>query len=118
MSGSPALSRIKGTFDTCFATWEIVLPAEDLAEMRPGSIASRGWTINDQFGIAEGIPYLEYFASHRMTNDTLNRIYADGRQELVGYCQEFFAVDDPQAEAAYHQHNRHFYQDVARRGLS
>jgi hypothetical protein len=52
-----------------------------------------------------------------MTNDTLNRIYADGRQELVGYCQEFFLANDEQAERAYYEHNRRFYEEVKRRGL-
>jgi hypothetical protein len=76
-----------------------------------------GWTINYQYGESEGTPYLECFASHRMTNDTLNRIYPDGREELVGYCQEFYLADSEQAEREYYQQNRQFYEDVRSKGL-
>jgi len=117
MTASPPLTTIQGIFDQQFAPWDITLPAESMVTLQPGSITSRGWTINYLFGKADGLPYLEYFASHRMTNDTLNRIYADGRRELIGYCQELFPADDPQTEAAYYQHNRQFYEEVKRKGL-
>jgi hypothetical protein len=111
------LEAIKRIFDRRFSAWDITLPAEDLAALRRGSIRQNGWAINYQFGQAEGASYLEYFASHRMTNDSLNRIYADGREELVDYCQEFFLADSEQAEQAYYQHNRRFYEEVKRRGF-
>lgn len=108
---------IKRTFDETFARWGIVLPEEDAARRAGGSIGKAGWCINYRFGAEGGIEYVEYFASHRMTNDTLNRIYEDGREEVVGYCQEFFAADDPQAERDYYAHNRRFYEEVKSRGL-
>jgi len=117
MSNSAPLQTIKRTSDRRYKTWDIVLPAESLTELRGGSIVSNGWTINYQYGSSEGIIYLDYFASHRMTNDTLNRIYADGREELLGYCQEFFEADNEQAEREYSQHNRQFYEEVKRKGL-
>jgi hypothetical protein len=117
MSKSAPSGSIKRIFDRRFAAWDIVLPAESLTELRRGSIVRNGWTINYQYGNSEGICYLEYFASHRMTNDTLNRIYADGREELLGYCQEFYAADNDQAQQEYYQHNRQFYEEVKRRGL-
>ena len=70
-----------------------------------------------QFGIEQGEYYFVYFASHRMTNDTLNRIFANGRTELLGYCEELYVEGDKQAERDYHKHNRKFYEDVKRRGL-
>jgi hypothetical protein len=112
-----AWATIKGTFEKKFAAWSLVLPVESLSAPARGSIHKNGWTINYRYGAEQGEEYLEYFASHRMTNDTLNRIYADGREELVGYCQEFYEVGNEQAKQAYYEHNRKFYEDVKHRGL-
>ena len=71
---------VQQVFDQRLAAWEIALPADSRNERRRESIVKNGWTINYQSGAAHGIEYREYFASHRMTNDTLNRIYADGRE--------------------------------------
>lgn len=117
MPPAESMQKIKAAFDRRFAHWDITLPAGSLAERRPGSIVKAGWTINYQFGTADGMDCLDYFASHRMTNDTLNRIYADGREELLGECQEFYKANDPRAQQAYLEHNRSFYAEVKRRGL-
>ena len=111
------MDRIKQLFDEEFGAWGIVLPEADLRERRGGSVAGRGWSINYRFGVEGGVEYLEYFAAHRMTNDTLNRIYENGVKEVVGYCQVFYAADDPQAERDYTEHNRKFYDEVKSRGL-
>lgn len=108
---------IKHLFERKYARWELVLPDEAPPNGQRGSLRKNGWTINYHFGEAQGIAFLEYFASHRLTNDTLIRLYADGRQELVGYVQEFFESGSPQAERDYQAHNRAFYEDVQRRGL-
>jgi hypothetical protein len=36
-----------------------------------------------QFGTEDGVEYLECFTSHRMTNDRMYRVYADGRVEMI-----------------------------------
>jgi hypothetical protein len=109
--------RIKEIFDERFRSWQITLPLEDLRGRNRGSIHKEGWTIHYLFGSENGREYLEYFASHRMTNDTLNRINEDGATSLTGYCQEFFIAGDPQAEREYTEHNRAFYREVAEKGL-
>ncbi|HEV2707291.1 MAG TPA: hypothetical protein VGV59_15325 [Pyrinomonadaceae bacterium] len=109
--------RIKQAFNEEFKSWNIVLPEDDLKERRRGSITKAGWSINYRFGREGGLEYLEYFATHRMTNDTLNRIYENGSREVVGYVQEFYAADDPQAERDYFAHNTKFYEEVKSRGL-
>jgi hypothetical protein len=105
-------------FNEQFKRWGIQLPAESLEKRKGGSLHGSGWTINYRFDTWEGRECLEYFASHRMTNDTLNRIFADGSQELVGYCQEFFLADSPEAEREYYEHNRSFYALVKAMGLN
>ena len=99
---------VQQIFDQRLAAWEIALPADSRNERRRESTVKNGWTINYQSGAADGIEYREYCASHRMTNDTLNRISADGREELLGSCQVFYQADNPQAERDYFEHNRKF----------
>jgi hypothetical protein len=111
------MELIKQIFEKRFAAWGIVLPAESLRERSSGSIHKDGWTINYHFGMEEGESFLEYFATHRMTNDTLNRIYADGREELVDECQEFYEAGNAQAKQAYYENNRKFYELVKKKGL-
>ena len=111
------MNPIKQRFDDKFRPWQIELPLEDLTAERKGSIQASGWTIRYHFGYEGGRGYLEYFASHRMTNDTLNRIYEDGSEALVGNCEEFYLADDPEAERANREHNRAFYQKVRELGL-
>src|SRR5687767_7276645 len=111
------LKTIKQTFDLKYAAWELVLPEASLRDRSAGSINKNGWLIKYQYGSQHGQDYLEYFATHRMTNDTLNRIHADGREEILGYCQEFYEANNKQAEQAYSEHNRKFYEEVKRKGL-
>lgn len=114
---SPALRCIKQAFDTKYAAWNIVLPAEQLQEQRRGSIKQAGWTIHYHYITEDEGEHLDYFASHRMTNDTLNRISADGREEILGYCQEFYLANNAQAEREYTEHNRLFYEQVRKSGF-
>jgi hypothetical protein len=111
------MELIKERFDEKFLNWQIELPLEELQQRKKGSIHKAGWTINYRFGQENGKEYLEYFASHRMTNDTLNRIYQDGTEILVGYCQEFYLAGDQKAEQEYTEHNRKFYREVEEKGL-
>ena len=112
-----AWAKVKQVFEQKYAAWNLIFPIEPLQVAAHSTINNQGWTINFRY-VLEGAEYcLEYFASHRMTNDTLNQIYADGREEVIGYCQEFYLADDPQAEQGYFEHNRKFYEDVRQRGL-
>jgi hypothetical protein len=111
------LEVIKRAFDRRFAAWDIELPPGLTIDQPPASIFKNGWIINYQLITEAGDEVLEFFASHRMTIDTLNRIYADGRVELVDSCQQFYLADDPNAKREYLDHNRAFYETVKRRGL-
>ncbi|MEA3440641.1 MAG: hypothetical protein U9R58_10195 [Chloroflexota bacterium] len=111
------LIKIKEVFDHQFERWQITLPWDDLENRHAGSIHDRGWTINYRFGEQDGKEFLEYFASHRKTNDILNRIWDDGFEKLVGFCQEFYPLDDEDAKLACLENKRNFYQQVKRKGL-
>ena len=73
------MKNVKEIFDRSFKTWDIQLPQEDLNKCNSGAICSRGWRIQYIFGKNKTGEYLEYYASHRMTNDRHTRIYSSGR---------------------------------------
>lgn len=72
---------IKSSFDRAFNRWGIHLPDDDLELKSQGKIVRSGWAIWYLFGSDQAGEYLDYYASHRMTDDSHVRLYADGRQE-------------------------------------
>jgi hypothetical protein len=109
--------KLKELFDYQYKNWDISLPERDVQQRKKGSILKNGWMIKYRFGWDKGIEYLEYFVSHRMTNDTLYRIYEDGDNELVGCARDFYLADDEKDKRAFIEHNRQFYDEVKQRGL-
>ncbi len=63
-----------------FANWDITLPAENIRQRTTGHIEKKGWLIQYCFGHDENGEYLDYYASHRMTDDEHIRLCADGSQ--------------------------------------
>ena len=111
------MNLIKQCFDEKFRAWQIQFPLKDLTTRQSGAIYQDGWTIRYTFGREGERAYMDYFASHRMTNDTLNRIYSDGTFEQRGFCLEFYLANDAQAKREYLRHNRAFYALVKALGL-
>ena len=75
------MDRIGRAFNEEFSRWDICLPPVAIISKQSGRIVKRGWTVWYTFGSDEGTDYLDYYASHRMTNDRHTRLYADGRSE-------------------------------------
>ena len=75
------MHEIESRFNAAFANWSIRLPPSDLAARRRGKINQAGWAIWYLFGSDDDGEYLDYYSSHRMTNDSHIRIHADGREE-------------------------------------
>lgn len=101
------MTALETKFAKAFAHWGLVLPPEHVAERKRGKLVEAGWTIWYLFGRNDGGEYLDYYASHRMTDDTHERIYADGSTEslesIVGMrlCSSDPAEDKKLAEAYY-----------------
>lgn len=74
---------IAETFAESFSTWGIELPEGAVERGQPGLVRQAGWTIRFIVGADEEGPYLEYYATHRMTNDTRVRIHGSGRTEAL-----------------------------------
>lgn len=65
-------------FADSYRHWAIELPAE-LPLRLPVSVRNdRGWWLRVRFDEIDGMPALEVYASHRMTNDSHYVVHADG----------------------------------------
>lgn len=77
------MRRIEKRFSQAFQVWRIQLPPEAVEKRQRGKIVEAGWTIWFLFGSDDDGEYLDYYSSHRMTNDSHVRIYEDGRVESL-----------------------------------
>ena len=92
----------KGLFDKRFRSWGIELPAKDLRARRRGKICRNGRAIWYLFGHDENGEYLDYYASHRMTDDSHIRVYSDGATVDLPAIQGMRIVsDDPEILEQY-----------------
>jgi hypothetical protein len=92
---------VKRAFDEHFAGYGMSLP-EDWADHAEGEFSEGGWDVH--YTKEDG--FLELYATHRMTNDRLYRVFADGRVRLV----------DSTTDGVLPDHDRRFYDEVTRRG--
>ena len=97
----------------------IQLP-DDFDFVKKGRLESGRFVIRYICGEADGTPYLEYYATHAMTNDQRVRIYADGRKEGLETIEEAFFYESPtrgdeeRAEAEYIAHTRKVCEELVR----
>ena len=94
------MKKIETQFNGSFAKWEIRLPPEGLQRRERGKIVQAGWAIWYLFGSDEHGEYLDYYASHRMTDDCHERIYSDGRVESLPAIDAFVLSSSDPEEAA------------------
>lgn len=90
MEGSAAFEE---RFAGYFANWGIRLPESAVELEEPGLIQQDGWTIRYVFGNDAGGSYLEFYATHRMTNDTRVRIYSSGETKDLEALETMFGFD-------------------------
>jgi hypothetical protein len=106
------MEAIKAAFDAYFAPWGITLPDDALMARSPGVLAGQGWRIRYRFGQDGAGEHLEFYATHRMTNDRHVRIAPDGGVEHLDALWDAYAYDPEvpgdreRAERAYLEHNR------------
>jgi hypothetical protein len=74
------MNHIAQAFREDFAHWDLEIPPELLASRAPGYIQAAGWLIQFVFGSDSRGEYLDYYASHRLTDDSHVRLYANGRR--------------------------------------
>lgn len=122
MMDNKDIITIADTFTERFAHWKITLPEEYLKNRCNGFINKAGWLIQFCFGKDEKGEYLDYYASHRMTDDSHVRIYADGhKKNLPALCSWYKLSDDPveakRLKDEHDQHNREVVEMLAEKGF-
>lgn len=90
-----------------FRHFGIDLPPNDVQTRRRGRIGENGWVIWYAFGIdAEG-EFLDYYASHRLTDDIHRRVRPDGCvTRLPAYSSLRRSSADPLNDAEYEREYR------------
>ncbi len=85
---------------TSFANFDIRIEPEDVRLGSRRRIGQRGWRIAYRIDPDDaGLPSLEFYATHRMTNDRHVRIWADGHVDHLDAIDEFYGFD-PKGESA------------------
>ena len=117
------MSMIEDRFNDGFQAWGIRLPPEDITNRRSGKIHKEGWAVWYLFGSDYDGDYLDYYASHRMTDDAHVRIRSDGQIESLPAMQSFrLCADDPEEdkrlEAAFRAENRGIRRLLREKGFS
>ena len=109
------MRRIESRFNESFRLWGIRLGREAIAARQRGKIVEAGWTIRFLFGADASGEYLDYYSSHRMTNDSHLRLYDDGRVVGLEALHEMRPTsDDPAEEARLKAEFRDHNERVAR----
>ncbi len=118
------IESIERTFAERFGHWGIQLPPGSAARREAGHIFEQGWHIGFVWGEEDGEEYLDVLAQHRMTNDSLRRLWASGRKEglpapaggiVLPRGATEAEIDRLKAESA--ERNRALYKELRERGL-
>jgi len=123
-AGEGEMTTIQRAFAEYFRNWSITLPNDVVQHHEPGEIRSHGWRIQYQFGIGEDGEFLDFYASHRMTNDRHVRLYESGHTEdlpayhdMIVYPAGATADQERAAREAYERHNRDVARELKRKGF-
>jgi hypothetical protein len=122
-SRKPEPSEIRNKFSEYFKRWDINLPRGAVASARRGLIYKAGWTIRYLFGKDAGETYIEFYAIHRMTDDTRRRIYESGRVEDLATIEPRYIYDakvpgdEERAKREHREHNDRVAEELRELGL-
>jgi hypothetical protein len=116
--------RVAEAFNAYFANFDIRIRPEEVVPGSRRAIGKRGWRITYRVDPDDaGFPSLEFYATHRMTNDRHVRIWADGHVDHLDAIHEFYSYDPkiPGSEEAareeYMRHNQAIARHLHGRGL-
>ena len=90
MDSSEAVER---RFAQYFANWDIRLPTGAVEFEEPGWVRQCGWSIRYVFGNDADGSYLEFYATHRMTNDRRVRVHGSGQMKDLEALSTMFGYD-------------------------
>lgn len=115
---------IAAKFKEAFHHWQIILPSMALETLERGELHKDGWTIQYLFSQDENGRYLDYYATHRMTNDRHERIYESGEVvhleaplEFMIFPKDSTEEDRERIKTEYFAENRRIYEMLAQKGF-
>jgi hypothetical protein len=116
------MNKIKECFDARFGDFGIFLSEDDYINKKSGMIRKNGWAIHYLFRNDGSRDYIEYYSSHRMTDDNHVRIYDDGTREYLEAIRSWCpysqnAEKNKKLENEYFENNRRIYNDLKKIGL-
>ena len=118
------MNNIHEVFADYFQHWGSSLLTDALQACQPGEIRSHGWRIQYQFGTNNSGGFLDFYASHQMTNDSHLRIYESGETEdlpaywdMIVYPANATTKQKKQAEREYQQHHAEVSKELKRKGF-
>ncbi|MDQ1305994.1 MAG: hypothetical protein QG671_1826 [Actinomycetota bacterium] len=113
-----AQRRIAEAFDAYFDRFNIRITAEDVVVGIRRTIRQDGWAITYRVDPdTAGLPTLEFYATHRMTNDRHVVISADGSFDHLDAIKEYLIIAGPDSAAEFHAHNDNIEDRLRSRGL-
>jgi hypothetical protein len=117
-----AMDDVISQFNSRFAHWKIRLPEDAVSHGQAGQIAKEGWAIWYRCDSDEAGEFLDYYASHRMTDDAHVRLRAGREPERLSAIRGFRVVSpDPEEnarlEAEYDAHNASVNELLERKGF-
>ena len=87
------MEKIVNIFNNYFRRWNITLPENNIKERLSGFISESGWLIQYCFGKEDDKEYLDFYSSHRMTDDDHIRIYENGEKKDLPTFKIGYLVD-------------------------
>ena len=94
------MDKIRERFNRDFSNWDIYLPRDAITRRDRGKIVKGGWVIWYCFGKDSQGEYLDYYSSHRMTDDRHTRVYEDGHiEDLPTIISMYRVTQDPEESA-------------------
>jgi len=123
VEGTPQ-ERIARRFNSFFKGFSIRIEPEEVVLGARGQIGAGGWRITYRVDPDDGgFPSLEFYATHRMTDDSHYRIWADGYAEKLEALRTFYGYrpevpeSKEEAERKYTEHNVRVAKELRERGL-
>ncbi len=110
--------RIAEAFNTYFDAFAIRITAEDVVAGAHRTLRQDGWAITYRVdGDATGIPTLEFYATHRSTNDRHVVIGPDGSVEHQDAIEDLLIISGPDSAREFYDHNDAIAERLQSRGL-
>lgn len=110
--------RIADTFNAYFDRFDIRITPGDVVVGILRTIRQEGWAISYRVDPdPAGLPTLEFYATHRRTNDRHVAIAADGSLDHLDAIKEYLIIAGPDSVAEFDSHNDSIEERLLSRGL-